>query len=260
MSEILHLSIHEIRPGIHQPRKQFISKDLEELAHSIKTLGLIQPVVVRRHPVRGYELIAGERRWRACKIAGLTEIPAILSQVEEQRCALMALVENIQRSDLNPMEEAEAYQRLQQDFHLTQEELATRVGKKRSTVANVLRLFSLPPDLQQALREQKMTLGHAKALLAFPDELSQRRVYERIRSEGLSVRQVEALHSPAPLRPNAHQKSKHDPDLQALLKALELHLGSPVDWNGTTLCFHLDGPADIERFADAVGLKYESWS
>lgn len=244
-------------PSPHQPRKQFTPDELRELAESIRAVGLIQPIVVRQRPDSTFELIAGERRWRASQLAGLETIPAVVSDAAEQRCALMALIENIQRADLNPMEEAEAYQKLQRDFHLTQEDLAVRVGKKRSTVANVLRLFALPPDLQRALRDQKMTLGHAKALLSFPTTEAQRNVFRRIESEGLSVRQVEAL---AQNSSSSNKKTSppRDADLQSFLRVLESHFGAEVRWDGDWLQIRTLDTADLNRIAETMGVTVES--
>ncbi len=169
----------------------------------------------------------------------------------------MALIENIQRSDLNPMEEAEAYQKLQRDFQLTQEDLAARVGKKRSTVANVLRLFSLPSDLQKALREQKMTLGHAKALLALPTAEAQRNVFRRIESEGLSVRQVEALSQSAECS-SPRTSPPLDADLQSFMRALEGHLGAEVRWDGAWLQIRTADSEDLTRIAETMGVTIVS--
>ncbi len=208
-----------------------------------------------------FELIAGERRWRASKLAGLKTIPAVLSEAPEQRCALMALVENIQRADLNPMEEAQAYQRLQREFHLTQEELANRVGKKRSTIANILRLFSLPLDLQQALRDQKMTLGHAKALLSCPTPDLQRALFRRIQTEQLSVREVEALTQPAKkgssFTTSFQPSPSEDVEMRAILHALEGHLGAQVRWDGAHLSITTDGQEDLIRILEQMGLPMD---
>ena len=257
MAHYLQIPIHAIIPSPHQPRKQFTPAELVELADSIRAVGLIQPIVVRQRSDSTFELIAGERRWRASQLAGLEKIPAVVSDAAEQRCALMALIENIQRADLNPMEEAEAYQKLQREFHLTQEDLAHRVGKKRSTVANVLRLFSLPPDLQRALRDQKMTLGHAKALLALPTAEAQRSVFRRIEAEGLSVRQVEALaqHASSTIKKTSPPL---DADLQAFLRALETHLGAEVRWDGDWLQIRTLDTEDLTRIAETLGVAVGS--
>lgn len=179
----------EINP--YQPRNQFEKEELEELAHSIKTLGLIQPITVRKLGTRNYQIISGERRWRASKVAGLKEIPAYIRIADDQSMMEMALVENIQRSDLNPLEISFAYKRLMEEFELTHEIMAERVGKNRSTITNYLRLLKLPPTIQQGIREEKISLGHAKVLAGIEDLSLQLKLYQDILLEALSVRGLE---------------------------------------------------------------------
>jgi ParB family chromosome partitioning protein len=187
------LPISQISANRYQPRDHFDEETLGSLTESIRSLGVLQPVLVR--PVDdGYELIAGERRWRAAKRAGLQTIPAVVKSDTADVASLeQALVENLHRQDLNPLEEAAAYQQLMEDFGHTQEQVATRVGKSRSGVANLLRLFQLPPSVQQLVGEGRITLGHAKALLATPDRAYQEALARRVVSEELTVRQVEEL-------------------------------------------------------------------
>jgi ParB family chromosome partitioning protein len=173
-----------------QPRSYFDEATLNSLAESIRTLGVLQPILVREDGDH-FELIAGERRWRAAKRAGLATIPAVVKVTEDLGSLEQALVENLHRQDLNPLEEAAAYQQLIEDFGVTQEQLAGRVGKSRSSVANLLRLFQLPPAIQKLVREEAITLGHAKALLASPDRAFQEGLAKRIVAEDLTVRQVE---------------------------------------------------------------------
>jgi ParB family chromosome partitioning protein len=179
----------EINP--YQPRNQFEKEELEELAHSIKTLGLIQPITVRKLGAHTYQIISGERRWRAAKVAGLKEIPAYIRIADDQSMMEMALVENIQRSDLNPLEISFAYKRLMEEFELTHEILAERVGKTRSTITNYLRLLKLPPTIQQGIREDKISMGHAKVLAGIEDLSLQLKLYQDILLEALSVRGLE---------------------------------------------------------------------
>jgi ParB family chromosome partitioning protein len=186
------LPITTIVPNRFQPRAHFDEASLTSLTESIRTLGVLQPVLVR--PVDdGFELIAGERRWRAAKRAGLTTIPAVVKTTEDEGSLEQALVENLHRQDLNPLEEAAANQQLNQDFSLTQDQVAKRVGKSRSAVANTLRVFQLPPSVQKLLGEGSISLGHAKALLGTPDRAYQEMLGKMILADELTVRSVEVL-------------------------------------------------------------------
>lgn len=186
------LAISQISANRFQPRSHFDEAMLASLAESIRVLGVLQPILVRATD-SGYELIAGERRWRAAKRAGLQTIPALVRNAEDATSLEQALVENLHRQDLNPLEEAAAYQQLIEDFGLTQERLAERIGKSRSTVANLLRLFQLPPAVQKLVREGRVSLGHAKVLLGTPDRGYQESLANRVASEELTVRQIEEL-------------------------------------------------------------------
>ena len=185
------LSVTSIAPNPGQPRAQFDEESLSELTTSIRALGVLQPILVRELGADKYELIAGERRWRAAKRAGLPSIPVVVRTVDEVLSLEQALVENLHREDLNPLEEAAAYQQLIEDFELTQEAVAQKVGRSRSAVANTLRLFQLPPSIQRLVAENQLAAGHAKALLGTPDRVFQEMLARRIVAEGLSVRQAE---------------------------------------------------------------------
>jgi ParB family chromosome partitioning protein len=187
------LAIEDVHPAPGQPRKQFDDARLDELAASIKAQGIIQPLVVRLREAGGYELIAGERRWRAAQRAGLHEVPAVVRDVAEKRAFEMALVENLQREDLNPIEEAQGFERLIEEFGYTQEALAGRVGKDRSTVANALRLLRLPTSVRGLVTEGRLQMGHARALLGLEHTEAIERLARRVVARELSVRQVEAL-------------------------------------------------------------------
>jgi ParB family transcriptional regulator, chromosome partitioning protein len=191
-SPFLIVGIEEIRPNPFQPRKKVKEAAIEELAESVKEKGIIQPLLVRKVD-EGYELIAGERRWRAAQKAGLTEIPVLVRQAEPTAQLELALIENIQRQNLNPMEEAEAYQRLIHEFNLSQEEVARRVGKERSSVANFLRLLKLSPWIQEKIAEGALSFGHAKCLLSLESALDQKKMAEVILEKGLSVRELERM-------------------------------------------------------------------
>jgi ParB family chromosome partitioning protein len=184
--------IEEVYPNPEQPRRRFEEGALEELAQSIRSLGVIQPLIVRTRPEGGYYLIAGERRWRASQRAGLHEVPVVVRDMASRDAFERALVENLQRADLNPIEEAEAYQRLVEEYHYTQEQVAERVGKERSTVANSLRLLRLPPSVRGMVEEGGLSMGHARALLAL-DEPDIEPMARRVASKSLSVRATEEL-------------------------------------------------------------------
>lgn len=182
----------DIEPNRYQPRDHFDEESLASLTASVRELGVLQPILVRPGAEPGrYELIAGERRWRAAKRAGLPSVPAIVREVDDLDSLEQAVVENLHRQDLNPLEEAAAYQQLIEDFDLTQERLAERVGKSRSAVANTLRLFQLPPSIQKMVAENQLSAGHARALLGTPDRAFQEGLAKRAVAQGLSVREVE---------------------------------------------------------------------
>jgi ParB family transcriptional regulator, chromosome partitioning protein len=191
----LEVDIHLLTPNTFQPRGQMDDSRLEELAQSIKSNGVIQPIVVRKVGDR-FHIIAGERRWRAAQKAGLLRVPIVMREVpagQERSLLEMALIENIQRENLNPIDEALAYRRLCDEFHLTQDGIATAVGKDRATVANVLRLLKLPAEVQAEVAAGRLAMGHARALLVLPTDTEQRRVAREVIARGLSVRETEAL-------------------------------------------------------------------
>lgn len=184
--------IEDLEPGKYQPRRTFEDGPLRELAQSIKEKGIIQPIVVRKR-ARGYEIIVGERRWRAAQLAGLTEVPVILTDATGSDALELALIENIQRQDLNPIEEAMAYDRLITEFSFTQETVAARVGKDRSTVANIVRLLALPERIREMLVSGELSVGHARALLAVESDAEKARLAREIVAKKLTVRQIEEM-------------------------------------------------------------------
>ena len=186
------LKISQIEPNKSQPRKNFNEDSLQELADSIKQFGIIQPLVVQKKD-KYYEIIAGERRWRAARIAGLKEVPVIIKDYSEQEVVEIALIENIQREDLNPIEEAQAYKRLLEEYNLKQDEVAERVSKSRTAVTNSMRLLKLSDKVQEMLIDEMITSGHARAILAIEDEELQYEIAERVMDEKLSVRETEKL-------------------------------------------------------------------
>jgi len=188
--EVLEVELDLIRPNRQQPRTHFDEAKLEELAQSIRTSGIIQPLLVRR--LGGlFELIAGERRWRAAQLAGLARVPAIVREIPDDRILELALIENIQRQELNPVEEANAYKKLIESLHLTQEEIADRVGRDRTFITNYLRILKLPAEIQNLLEREKLSFGHARALLGIEDAQTQRRFAQRIVKNSWSVRETE---------------------------------------------------------------------
>ncbi|MFN0203607.1 MAG: ParB/RepB/Spo0J family partition protein [Bacteroidia bacterium] len=187
------IPIGEIETNPFQPRTEFDAEALEELAASIRVHGIIQPITVRKLAAHQYQLISGERRWRASKLAGLTELPAYLRTANDEQMIEMALIENIQRQDLNPIEIAVSYKRMMEELGLKQEELGDKVGKKRATVANFVRLLKLPPEIQVALRDGRIMMGHAKPLISLEDTMLQLTVFQAIMKDALSVRQVEEM-------------------------------------------------------------------
>ena len=188
------LRISEIEPNAAQPRKEFEPEALAQLADSIRQHGILQPLVVRPIPGTGtYQLVAGERRWRAARMAGLSEAPVVIREMDDAAVLEIALIENLQREDLNPIEEAEGFQQLMEQYGLTQDEVAVQVGRSRPAVANALRLLGLPEDVRRLVREGKLTQGHARTLLALPDESVMREVAAVVIAKGLSVRALEAL-------------------------------------------------------------------
>ena len=225
---LFYCPIESISPNPHQPRQNFSDHELTELANSIKEKGIIQPILVSRTK-DGFQLIAGERRWRAAQKAGLDKIPVWIRDVSPGESLELALIENIQRKDLNPIEESSAYQELMQKFHLTQEVLSKRVGKDRSTIANFLRLLKLPAIIQQDLIDGQLTTGHARVLVTIESPLVQKEIRGLIIKKSLSVRQTEALvkKTSAPKKPKS-QKNESDYYIESLSKDLQKSLGTKV--------------------------------
>ena len=229
-----HVPVEFLRPNPRNPRKRFDDEDLQELTQSIKDRGIIQPIVVRSIPNQReeYEIVAGERRWRAAQKAGLHKVPVVVVSIDDKTSLEYAILENVQRSDLNPIEESEGYSRLMVEFSYTQENLSKIIGKSRSHIANMLRLADLPAGVRKLLMERKLTAGHGRALLSVKDPVQ---VAKRALDEGLSVRQVEEIAqadnaTPAKAEAKAAKPAKagKDPDTRALEKALQDVLGLTV--------------------------------
>lgn len=226
------LPIDSIEANPLQPRTVFEPAKLEELAASIRANGVIQPIVVRRQD-SGFQIVAGERRWRASKLAGLSEVPVVVQDVADPQMLELALIENIQREDLNPIETAQAYERLSRELGLSQEEIGRRTGKDRTSIANTIRLLRLPKEIQLLLAEHRLSMGHARAILGVPDAEEQILLAEKAAAQGLSVRQVETLvQEMTSDRPkhggHSRKEANQDPNVRAAAEELERVLGTRV--------------------------------
>jgi len=276
--ETRKLALAQLVPGKHQPRKYFDSAALSELAVSIKNQGIIQPLLVRQLPgmPQRYEIVAGERRWRAAKLAGLTEVPVIVTEYSDKDAMTVALVENLQREDLNPLEEAEALQALREAHNLSQEALAEQLGKSRSSVANSLRLLQLPPSIQEGLMRNEITAGHARALLAVAEPELRVALFNAIIEQHLSVRETEAAADtckrtgklPEKLLPQTGQvntprsprapKPQSIKDLQTLLRQ---NSGTKATISGSETKGRIQipytSPEELARIVELLGIKSE---
>jgi ParB family chromosome partitioning protein len=251
----------ELKPNPEQPRRSFSQASLDELASSLKTHGLIQPIVVEKSPSGGYLIVAGERRYRAAALAGLTEVPVLVRSFTPQKRLEIALIENVQREDLNPVEEAEAYRSLMSLGGRSQEEVADVVGKSRSAVANSIRILKLPEPMLSALREGALTSGHAKALLSVTDPGRRDMLFARIIAEGISVRETEAsaadINNPRmpAARPEKVVKAK-EPEIREVENRLIEALGTKVDIKGDatkgTIAIEYYSLEDLERILDVL--------
>ena len=259
VTQTRELLIDEISPNRFQPRKYFDDDKLEELVTSISENGILQPVVVQKSET-GYELVAGERRWRASKKAGLKKIPAMIREVSDTKALELAIIENIHRQDLNPIEEAEAYKRLAEDFSLTQEMIAEKVGKSRAAIANILRLLNLSRNIQENLISGKLSMGHARALLGLDNTGQMQVMCQEILKQGLTVRQTESkvnrLKKPEILKLASSMKKKNI-FIRDLEKELERKLGTKVEVspkkNGGKLVVSYYSDDDLERIQNLIG-------
>ncbi|MCG0275103.1 MAG: ParB/RepB/Spo0J family partition protein [Thermosediminibacteraceae bacterium] len=246
---IQEINISEIRPNERQPRKSFDDEKLNELASSIKEHGVLQPVILRKVK-NGYEIVAGERRWRAAKMAGIKKIPAIVKELTDAEVMQIALIENLQREDLTPLEEATAYKRLMEEFGMTQEELASKIGKSRSQIANTVRLLNLESEIQQMLNDGRITAGHARALLAIEDSAVRIKIARKIAQENISVRETEELAKTVSLKAGKGSKKKKseeiNPALLHVTEQLQRALGTKVRVKGS----ERRGKIEIEFYSE----------
>ncbi len=247
------LAVAEIHANPKQPRRQFESEGVSGLAESIKAQGLIQPVVVRPRLAGGYELIAGERRWRAAREAGLETVPAVVREADDRDTLLLGLVENVAREDLSPVEEARAYALLLDEFALSLSEVAERVGKSKPTVSNRVRLLELPEDVLELLDHAQLTEGHARAVLAVPDHDGRRKLARRIVREGLSVRAAERAARSAGARTNVRRATAVDPSLAARVETALLTLtGFDAKVRATGVHIALDREVQLAELAESL--------
>ncbi|HPU00560.1 MAG: ParB/RepB/Spo0J family partition protein [Firmicutes bacterium] len=259
-AEVTEIPLKEIKPNPFQPRVNFDSAKMEELMNSIREHGVVQAVVVSPAPEGGYYVVAGERRCRAARMAGLTTIPALVREFKEKEMLEIALIENLQREDLNPIEEAAAYRRLMEEFNFTQEELGKRLGKSRSAIANTVRLLSLPPKVQKALISGELSPGQARPLLALPDPAAQEALARRIIEGKLTAREAERLAGSAAgvkRKGAAHRREEaDDPLLRELQAALQRRLGTRVKISrrseGGTIEIYFYGAEDLERLVELI--------
>lgn len=229
---VLYIDINSIKPNASQPRKKFDEEKLEELASSIDQHGLIQPIVLRKAG-KGYEIVAGERRWRACRIVGLKEVPCIVKELSDEENMLLAIIENMQREDLNPIEEAEGLKQMIDRYGLTQEQVSYSVGKSRPYITNSLRLLKLPEEVRDLTAEGKISMGHARALAAIKDDAKLLLLAKRTAAEGLSVRQIESLakENKKPEKPTSQTSTKKTADEKRIEEDLKNSLGTKVSLN-----------------------------
>ncbi len=246
--------VESIIPNARQPRTVFNDEPLQELAASIREYGILQPLLVRPLDETSYELIAGERRLRAAKLAGLATVPILIRPAGSQHSLELALIENVQREDINALESARAYRRLIEEFGLTQEQVAERVGKSRTTITNTLRLLRLPHKIQEGLSAGSVSEGHARALLAVEDEVKQLALFERILEKGLSVREVEREGKRRPSKPRSTTRKHKNPDLVGIEQLLSERLGAPVQIGGGEISIEYFSEEDLERILEALGV------
>ena len=255
------VAISDIRPGRYQPRVQMNDDALQELAESIKAQGVIQPVIVREQGLNGYELIAGERRWRASQIAGLTEIPVVIKSITDEAALAMGLIENIQRENLNPIEEAQGLKRLVDEFGLTHETVAKAVGRSRSSISNSLRLLALPEPVQDLLYARHLEMGHARALLTLP-VVQQLDLAQKAVKNGWSVREVERRSQMAQQEKQVIKTKAIHPDILRLNDVLTEKLGvnaeiqTPNQKKGKII-LHFDSPETLENLLRQLGVDFE---
>ena len=251
------IPVDEIRPNPYQPRKVFNDEALKELSSSIKQHGVFTPILVKKS-IQGYDLIAGERRLRASKLAGLKDIPAIIVDFDDQEMMEIALLENIQREDLNVIEEAKAYEKLIQRLGYTQEQLAHRVGKSREHITNLLRLLKLPEDVQEYVVSKQLSMGHVRSLLGLKTEASMRKVAKQAIDQGLSVRKVEQIVKDTNNKKTI-EKPKEDIYVKAAKEKLQEFFQTSVSISKNAISIHYENKEDLNRILELLNLVEEEW-
>ena len=259
-SETIILALEEITPNREQPRKEFDEEKIAELADSIRQHGILQPLLVRPMVTGGYQIVAGERRYRAARMAGLSEVPVVVRELEDAQVTELALIENLQREDLTPMEEAQGYQSLMEKYGMTQEQVAETVGKSRPTVTNALRLLQLSEEVRELLELGSITAGHARALLSFPDEDSRVQAAHMTAEQGLSVRELEKMAQKAgeekPEKPRSPRRSTYFDEVEI---SLHEYLGRKVRVAGSkkkgTLQIEFYGEEDLQALLKTLQLN-----
>ena len=256
LPEVQHLRVDAIVPNRYQPRQMFSPQELAELTASLKQSGLLQPILVRRKGDGIYELISGERRWRAAKEAGLETIQAVIRNCGDEESVVLALVENLQRADLNPMEMARAYHRMMNEFGLTQDIIAQRVSCERSSIANVVRLIHLPVEIQQLIESNQLSMGHAKVILGLPGQNEQLRVARRVISRALSVRETEKLVESSPVAKKRGTKELRRTPWSDVEERLQKRLGTKVmiqnGRRGGKIVIHYFSPPELDGILETL--------
>ena len=256
LPEVQHLRVDAIVPNRYQPRQTFSPQELAELTASLKQSGLLQPILVRRKGDGIYELISGERRWRAAKEAGLETIQAVIRNCGDEESVVLALVENLQRTDLNPMEMARAYHRMMNEFGLTQDIIAQRVGCERSSIANVVRLINLPSEIQQLIETNQLSMGHAKVILGLPDQNEQLRVAKLVVSKALSVRETEKLIESSQVAKKRGTKELRRTPWSDVEERLQKRLGTKVmiqkGRRGGKIVIHYFSPPELDGILETL--------
>ena len=253
--QIVNVKLDELRANPYQPRKVFDEKALQELADSIKEHGVFQPIIVKKS-IKGYEIIAGERRVKASKLAGLTEIPAIIRDFNDTQMMEIALLENLQRENLNAIEEATAYKKLQETLGLTQEELAKRLGKSRSHITNMIGILTLPKNIQDEITENNISMGHARILSKLEDSTQQEELLNKIIKEGISVRELEELASaPTIIKVNPQKRVKKDNEYLYLQNELSEKLGTKVVIKNKKIIISFVNDSDLNRLLEYMNIE-----
>ena len=263
-ASITHIKIDQIKPNRNQPRTTFSEKSLNELAQSIKQQGLLQPILVRKLEAEKYEIVAGERRWRACQLANLERVPVIIKDLSNEEVLLIALIENIQREDLNPIDQALALKKLKDELNISQEEIGKRVGKSRAQIANLMRLLQLPDPVQDLVKENKLSAGHARALLTLDTKEEMIELAKEIIAQGLSVRETEKIVQSKKISTKPKRKTILDKGLANFLArefqnkiSPKIKINLKGNWEKGTITLKYNSQEDLEILLKKLGMDYD---